>query len=140
MFSEHKYSEDPTNIHSYVLKSKEHKNIHLLANGNGPNGTRFARCHFRAPKSLRAHPSKGICSHQNQHVPRHINIRYLRLIAVILSLSSLGKPAVIFSSFNTKTECEKIFFPYAKVNLLGAVKSKRVILNNKFYISQRLSS
>jgi hypothetical protein len=49
----------------------------------GPNGTRCARCHFRAQQSLdfRAHPFKRpslwISPHPNPYVPPHINNRYI---------------------------------------------------------------
>jgi hypothetical protein len=51
-----------------------------------PNGTRFARCYFRAPKSLDLQgpppppsngPSKWICPHQNHYIPRRVNNRYI---------------------------------------------------------------
>jgi hypothetical protein len=50
----------------------------------GPNGTCYARCHFRAQKSLdfMAHPFKRpslwIFPHPNPYVPPHINNRYIK--------------------------------------------------------------
>ncbi len=56
----------------------------------GPNGTLFARSHFRAKKSLDFQgpplsnaPRNGCCTPQNHYVPGHINNRYETLIVTI---------------------------------------------------------